>query len=951
MLKKNNFSKKTRKGAVLKVSREHYLRDDIHCRLHGCTKCQQTEPCLEPGTVLVPDTNAVLHQLDVLEHPSVKNVVLTTTVLDEVKHRSLAAYQRIRGISSDAAKRFYVFSNEHSKDTHVTAEEGESPNDRNDRAIRRAAAHYKEHAETCPEEFAVILLTNDAENLRRARNEGLAAYSVHEWAKRFGPSPDLVDLLATISDAVETAICKEDETTVFEAHLSPAEVQGGLKAGKLVQGTLRISRENTQEAFVKPRDDPEHPVFVPGNLMNRAVDGDLVALQILPESQWQTPSGIIERPEGTHLVMDGTQDAEGELEDMQERTQRTGQVVGIVRRRWRPYCGILAANSNTASPNLFLFTAKEATLPPIRFRSQQPDKLVGQQIVLAVDGWPTNSKYPIGHLVRVLGPIGDVNTETEVVLLEHAVPFEPFSKAVLDCLPDATWLAAEQDLSRREDLRHLEVCSIDPPGCTDIDDALHLRDLPNGHFEVGVHIADVSHFIKPNTALDQEAAKRGTTVYLSNRRIDMVPGLLSSNLCSLRGGEERFAFSCIWEMTDQADIISTRFCKSIIRSRAALEYSEAQARIDDETDQTTLTDSIRRLNALAKIVKRRRIEAGALMLASPEVRFRIDTETHDPVDVQMKQLHDTNSLVEEFMLLANVSSAREIHKQFPTCAVLRRHPAPPPSNFEPLLKAAEAAGVTLSTTSSKELAVSLDMAQPEGQPYMNTLLRILATRCMLPAQYFCSGTVPQTEFGHYGLASPIYTHFTSPIRRYADLLVHRLLAACIGADPTYPDLLNKDKIASICDNLNFRNRQAQYAARSSLELHTCLFFKKRTTHEEAYIIRVRKNAIAVLVPAYGLEGRVYFDAADGQAPELSYDENKMALTVTKDDQHINLRVFDKVKVQVQVDSSDPQREQMLVRLVEPSLPGVTVQSTNTDAAASPKKSKKPAKMLQNKSSK
>lgn len=174
-------------------------------------------------------------------------------------------------------------------------------------------------------------------------------------------------------------------------------------------------------------------------------------------------------------------------------------------------------------------------------------------------------------------------------------------------------------MNKRVDLRHLDICSVDPPGCTDIDDALHCRPLDNGNLEVGVHIADVSHFIRPGTALDLEAASRATTVYLVNNRIDMVPELLSSNLCSLRGGEERFAFSCIWEMDKNANIVRTRFHKSIIRSRKAMTYEEAQLTIDDETQKGTIAQSLRNLNALAKILKKRRLENGWVLCLRVDV--------------------------------------------------------------------------------------------------------------------------------------------------------------------------------------------------------------------------------------------------------------------------------------------------------------------------------------------
>lgn len=208
-------------------------------------------------------------------------------------------------------------------------------------------------------------------------------------------------------------------------------------------------------------------------------------------------------------------------------------------------------------------------------------------------------------LCKNLGEVGDKETETEVLLLEHDVPHQPFSQAVLSFLPKMPWSITEKDMKNREDLRHLCVCSVDPPGCTDIDDALHCRELENGDLEVGVHIADVSHFIRPGNALDQESARRGTTVYLCEKRIDMVPELLSSNLCSLRSNVDRLAFSCIWEMNHNAEILKTRFTKSVINSKASLTYAEAQMRIDSAAMNDSITTSLRGLNKLAKILKKK----------------------------------------------------------------------------------------------------------------------------------------------------------------------------------------------------------------------------------------------------------------------------------------------------------------------------------------------------------
>jgi len=504
-----------------------------------------------------------------------------------------------------------------------------------------------------------------------------------------------------------------------------------------------------------------------------------------------------------------------------------------------------------------------------------------------------------------------------VLLLEHDVPHHGFSDKVLSFLPSLPWVVSQEEERMRTDLRRLYICSVDPPGCTDIDDALHCRVLDDGNYEVGVHIADVTHFIRPGNALDLEAADRGTTVYLVDKRIDMVPELLSSNLCSLLHSVDRFAFSCIWKMTPEAEILDVKYMKSIIKSKASLTYGEAQMRIDDVTMQDELTQGLRRLNCLAKILKQKRLDKGALVLASTEVRFSIDSESHDPIDVETKQMRETNSMVEEFMLLANIYVAGKIFQEFPECAVLRRHPPPPLSNFDPLIKAAKSRGFELTVDSGKGLAESLDKAVDPDNAYYNTMLRILTTRCMMQAVYFCSGTIAESEFAHYGLAAQIYTHFTSPIRRYSDVLVHRLLAACIGADSTYPQLLDKKKMQSICNNLNYRHKMAQYAGRASVGLHTQLFFKERVQDEEGYILFVRQNALQVMVVKYGLEASIFLKS---DQVKFIYDQIEPSQTCGD----VKLRLFQQVTVQLNIDRSNLQNQKLVMKLVKPVIPGFSV---------------------------
>ncbi|XP_075227748.1 exosome complex exonuclease RRP44-like protein Dis3 [Lycorma delicatula] len=934
--------KKTKRGNILKIVREHYLRDDLWCGAVICEQCAQSEQqcVLEESPVsdstvfiqphyLLLDTNVVLDQIDVLEEDVLQNVIILQTVLDEVKHRSSAVYRRFKEIISNPKRKFYVFVNEHHRETYVEREPKETVNDRNDRAIRRAVSWYEAHLAasyqnkiTCEGEVRVLLLTDDVNNRDKAVNEGLLASTAADYVKSLKDNVNLIDKLSRRDYTLESS----SKEPLFPSHLSLSEIHEGIKSGKLYQGSFLASRENFLEAQVNV-EDHEKPILVQGREgLNRAVDGDTVAIELLPESEWSIPSELVLQDEEIDSgdVLEREEEEElGKAKKKDVEKQPTGRVVGIIRRKWRQYCGILQENPVKGYVR-HMFIPAERKIPKIRIETRQANILMKQRIIVAIDSWPRTSRYPIGHFVRALGKIGDKDTENEVLLLEHDVPHCKFSEAVLSFLPKMPWSITEEDLKKRVDLRNLDVCSVDPPGCTDIDDALHCRKLDNGNYDVGVHIADVSHFIRPGNALDKEAALRATTVYLVDKRIDMVPELLSSNLCSLRGNEERFAFSCIWEMTPDAKIIKTKYCKSIIRSRAALTYEEAQLIIDDPHQQDVLAHSLRGLLALSKILKKRRIDNGALQLASPEIRFQVDSETHDPIDVQSKKLRETNSMVEEFMLLANVSVAEKILEEFPEFGMLRRHPKPPQSNFDPLVKAGRHLGFEIDIMSGKGLASSLDMAHKPDNAYFNTMLRILATRCMMQAIYFCSGMLQKDEYFHYGLATPIYTHFTSPIRRYADIIVHRLLAACIGADVTYPDLMDKKKTHGLCHNLNYRNRMAQYAGRASVALHTHMFFRHRIQDEEAYVLYVRKNALQVLVPKYGLEGVLYLKPPAGSAkkqhPEFIYnDENQ-----TQRCGDIIFHAFDPVIVQLSLDTSNVQHEKLVFKMVSPVIPGFSV---------------------------
>jgi exosome complex exonuclease DIS3/RRP44 len=805
----------------------------------------------------------------------------------------------------------------------------------------------------------------------------------------------------------------------YRDHLSPAALEDGLRTGALLQGVVRVNRDCWFEArvlvhgLVTARGEQSSAVggdrastgdavsvLLQGRAsLNRATDGDAVVIELLPAAQWRAPATRLagqsaNAEEDDALERAALAEAEsrgaggggaaggaggaaaatpreilaGAAAAARSRTgaQPTARVVGVLRRAWRTMCGSLeptvddskGARSDTGAPEFVLFSPWDARLPRVRIETRQKATLLDKRIVVSIDAWDTADAYPRGHYVRTIGTIGDKAAENEVIILEHEIIARPFSADVIACLPPASWtipLDACAPGAKRRDLRHLDVCSIDPPGCKDIDDALHARPLTaaeaggeEGVVEVGVHIADVSFFVRHDTAIDIEASERANTTYLVERRLDMLPGLLTETLCSLKGGVDRFAFSVTWQLrrvpstdarcapggslasvapADRWEIIAdrTQYFKSIIHSRAAMTYQAAQELLDDAVADSPVARAVKLLASIARCLRRQRIESGALSLASPEVKFLLDSETHDPTDVSAYVTRETNSTVEEFMLLANCAVAERVTAAFPRCSLLRRHPAPPRSAFDGLVAAARAVGCELHVDSGKALAESLDSANVPGRPAFQKLLRILTTRCMLQAAYFPSGQCPPAEYEHYGLAAPIYTHFTSPIRRYADVVVHRLLAAAIDVDPLPVKYQDKTYMTAIAANMNKRHLMSQMAGRSSGSLHTNIFFKSRVVVETGLVMKLRANGAVILVPRFALERLVVLSrparpgAAASAPPQRTfvYNESEQILT-DAGNPSLSLRIFDEVKVVLVVEERVRDRKELVVRIIEPA---------------------------------
>lgn len=889
------------------------------------------------GHYLVPDTNALLNAMDLFEQSSsFYDVIILQTVLEELKNRSFPLYNRLVGLTKSEDKRFYVFFNEFRQETYVSREAGESVNDRNDRAVRQAVKWYGEHlaltkAAKIP---AVVMLSDDRDNLRKAREQGLHASSLADYVSELEDGERLLDMIAESQSQAQGGFKQASQQPIYPEYYTASRMMTGVKAGLLHQGIFNVSPYNYLEGSIKVPAFPKPLLILGRENINRSIDGDVVVVELLPQDQWKSPSTkIIEEDtitknenadaeERQDFVSDKERKA---LQEEVKRTQKasgenqlqpTAKVVGVVKRNWRQYVGHIdpsTANKGSSQgrklDSVFLIPM-DKKIPKIRLRTRQVSELLGKRLLVTVDSWDRDSRHPVGHLVRSLGELETKAAETEALLLEWDVQYRPFPKTVLDCLPkeghDWKVPASKEDPGwrDREDLRDLLICSIDPPGCQDIDDALHARLLPNGNYEVGVHIADVSNFVKPANAMDTEASIRGTTVYLVDKRIDMLPMLLGTDLCSLKPYVERFAFTVIWELNENADILNVRFTKSVIASREAFSYEQAQLRIDDESQQDDLTKGMRMLLMLSKKLKKKRMDAGALSLSSPEIKVHMESESSDPIDVKTKELLDTNSLVEEFMLFANVSVAAKIYEAFPQTAILRRHAAPPKTNFDELADQLRIKrGLELRTDSSKALADSLDKCVDDKDKFFNTLVRIMATRCMMSAEYFCSGTQSYPEFRHYGLASEIYTHFTSPIRRYADLLAHRQLAAAIGYEAVHPSVRSRGRLEAVCKNINVRHRNAQMAGRASIAYYVGQALKGKVAEEEAFVMKIFSNGFVVLVPRFGIEGLIRLrDLADPE-PESEYNAETYTLT-TKGEKNIKVELFQKVVVRVHDDKDE-----------------------------------------------
>ena len=499
-----------------------------------------------------------------------------------------------------------------------------------------------------------------------------------------------------------------------------------------------------------------------------------------------------------------------------KRHELEGQVIEILEHADSTFVGTLKVSKNYA----FLLTetstlANDIFIPKDKLKAGKD----GDKAVVKITEWPDYAKNPFGQVIDILGKAGNNTTEMHAILAEYGLPYT-YPQAVEEAAERIPAEITPEDYAEREDFREVTTFTIDPKDAKDFDDALSIRQLKPGLWEVGVHIADVSHYVKEGSIIDKEAVKRATSVYLVDRTIPMLPERLCNFICSLRPNEEKLAYSVIFEMNEKAEVKDYRIRHTVIKSDRRFTYEEAQQII--ETGEGDYKEEILQLNKLAQILREKRLSAGAINFDRCEVKFEID-ETGKPLSVYFKVSKEANKLIEEFMLLANRTVAEHIGKVpknkkakvFP----YRIHDLPDPDKLDNLSQFIARFGYKIRTGGSKvEVSKSINrlLSDIDGKKEQN-LIETVSLRAMQKARYSIY------NIGHYGLAFDYYTHFTSPIRRYPDLMVHRLLTRYLAGGRT----AQADKYENLCEHSSAMEQTAASAERASIKYKQVEFMSER----------------------------------------------------------------------------------------------------------------------------
>ncbi|MBP2691749.1 MAG: ribonuclease R [Muribaculaceae bacterium] len=611
-----------------------------------------------------------------------------------------------------------------------------------------------------------------------------------------------------------------------------------------------VRRSNGKNSVIL--DDDNEPIFVAERNSMNALNGDRVSVSIAAGVRGKEPEA---------------------------------EVLEIIEKKDQTFIGTLRVDKHFA----YLLTdskylATDIFIPKAKLKGG----VTGDKAVVRITDWPDDAKNPVGEVVDILGKTGENNAEIHAILAEFGLPYR-YPEAVEKAAAKIDAGITDEVVAAREDMRSVTTFTIDPKDAKDFDDALSFRRLPNGNYEVGVHIADVTYYVHPDTIIDREAQQRATSVYLVDRVVPMLPEHLSNGICSLRPDEDKLTFSVIFEMDANAKVIRSRIARTVTRSNRRFTYEEAQEVI--ETGKGDFADEILTLDTLAKQLRERRYENGSVDFDRVEVRFDIDEQGH-PVGVYFKESKDANKLIEEFMLLANRTVATTIglprdKKKKPKAFVYRVHDMPDQERLVNLSSLARTFGFKIKPTGTprevnRSINKMLEGVKGRGE---ENFLSTLAIRSMAKAVYTTE------NIGHYGLGFDYYTHFTSPIRRYPDMMVHRLLDRYLNGGRS----VSVDKLEDECRHSSSMEQLAANAERASIKFKQVEFMADHLGEvydgvisgvtEWGLYVELDENKCEGLVPVRDLADDYY-----------DYDEKNYCLIGRRNNNRY--RLGDKVQVQI-----------------------------------------------------